>query len=216
MAVAGIGVFVTATGADEGPTQRAVVADRAIRVGERIEPRHVRVAAVELPAGSAPSFDDVEDVIGRVALGPIGDGELVQSASVTADRGEHAAHEVALTLPRPQIAVGRLRQGERVDVYATDDEHTWSVALGAEVVQIDAGGDGSLTSDRELTIVVAVETADAVAPLVHALRRADVTVVRSTFAGPEEGVPVDHHPGTSSPTTTTTARSSAGPSSSAG
>lgn len=213
MAVAAVGVFAAASGADDEPRQRAVVADRPIRIGERVEARHLRVVAVELPGDSAAPFEELDDVVGRVALGPIGEGELVQAASVTADRAARPAHEVALTLPRAQIAVGRLRQGERVDVYGTDDERTWSVVRGAEVVQIDAGDDGSLTSERELTIVVAVETADDVAPLVHALRRADVTVVRSTFAETPQGAPLEHRPAaspTASAPTTSTTRASGG------
>ena len=53
---------------------------------------------------------------------------------------------------------------------------------GAQVVQIGAEDDASLTSDREISLVVAVPSGEAVAALVHALRTGDVTVVRSTFA----------------------------------
>jgi hypothetical protein len=91
-------------------------------------------------------------------------------------------HEVAVALPRRQIAVGRLKPGERVDVYVTYDERTTSVVRGAEVVQIEADDAGSLTSDREISLVVAVPSGDAVAAVVPALRTGDVTVVRSTFA----------------------------------
>ena len=84
--------------------------------------------------------------------------------------------------PGRQIAVGRLKEGERVDVFVTYDERTASVVRGAQVVQIGAEDDGSLTSDREISLVVAVPSGDAVAALVHALRTGDVTVVRSTFA----------------------------------
>jgi len=56
------------------------------------------------------------------------------------------------------------------------------VVRGAAVVQIEADDDGSLTSSREVTLVVAVPSGEAVAAVVHALRTGDVTVVRSTFA----------------------------------
>ena len=97
-------------------------------------------------------------------------------------RRRAGVHEVAVTLPRRQIAVGRLKEGERVDVFVTYDERTASVVRGAQVVQIGAEDDGSLTSDREISLVVAVPSGEAVAALVHALRTGDVTVVRSTFA----------------------------------
>ena len=67
-------------------------------------------------------------------------------------------------------------------MFATYDDRTSSVVRGAEVVQIGVDDDGSLTSNREVTLVVAVPSGDAVAAVVHALRTGDVTVVRSTFA----------------------------------
>jgi hypothetical protein len=58
---------------------------------------------------------------------------------------------------------------------------TTSVVRGTAVVEIDAEDGETLTSDREVTLVVAVPMGDAVAALVHALRTGEVTVVRSTF-----------------------------------
>jgi hypothetical protein len=101
-------------------------------------------------------------------------------------------HEVAVALPRHQIAVGRLKPGERVDVFVTYDERTTSVVRGAEVVQIEAEDAGSLTSDREISLVIAVPSGDAVAAVVHALRTGDVTVVRSTFAAASVDDPLEY------------------------
>src|SRR6187399_2842827 len=160
MAVAVVGVFAAATQAGQAPDDPIVVTTRAVRVGEVLEASDLR----------------------RVALGPIGEGEIVQAASVTAEAATPGIHEVAVALPRRQIAVGRLKAGERVDVFVTYDDRTTSVVRGAEVVQIEAEDTGSLTSDREISLVIAVPSGDAVAATVHALRTGDVTVVRSTFA----------------------------------
>ena len=111
-------------------------------------------------------------------------GRPVQAAAVTDSPATPDLHEVAVRLPRGQIAVGRLKVGERVDVFATADGRTDSVVRGATVVQLEADDDGSLTSDREVTLVVAVPSGDAVAAVVHALRTGDVTVVRSTLDVP--------------------------------
>lgn len=183
MAVAVVGVFLAYQQAGEGPTEPVVVAATAVRIGEVLEASDLRVVDGDLPADAgAAAFRSIEAVVGRVALGPIGEGELVQSASVTEGTSSSGVHEVAVTLPRRQIAVGRLRQGERVDVFVTYEEQTRSVVRGAQVVQIGSEDDGSLTSDREVSLVVAVPSGDEVAALVHALRTGDVTVVRSTFA----------------------------------
>lgn len=190
MALAALGVYAAYTGAAEGPTDAVVITRRALRIGEVLEADDLRLAKATLPARGAGHFDDVEALVGRVALGPIGAGELVQAAAVTADRGSVEGHEISLTLPREQVAVGRLKQGERIDVFVTVDDRTRSVVRGARVVQIDAGGDGSLTSEREVSIVAAVESGDAVAALVHALRTGAVTVVRSTHAA-EDPTPLE-------------------------
>lgn len=181
--VAALSVFLAYQRAERGPTTRVVVATQEIRVGEVIEPEDVQLAVAELPAGvGATTFRTPSAVVGHVALGPIAAGEIVQAGAITADRSAPDAHEIAITLPRAQIAVGRLKAGDRVDIFVTYDERTSSVVRDATVVLIGSDRDRSLTSDRELSIVVAVPSGDAVAALVHALRTGEVTVVRSTFA----------------------------------
>jgi hypothetical protein len=178
-----------------------VIARHPIRVGEIREAADLRVVTADLPVDADGSFGEVQALVGRVALGPIGAGEMVQAGSVTDDRATSPVHEVALTLPREQVAVGRLKQGERVDVFVTRDDRTTSVVRGVQVVQIGAAGDGSLTSDREVSIVVAAPSGQAVAALVHALRTGDVTVVRSTLADFDDGEPIEV--GSDGPTTST-------------
>lgn len=189
--LAAIGVFVAYEDASRGPTDPVVITRHPVRVGEMLEADDVRVVDADLPADAEGTFREVAKVVGRVALGPIGGGEIVQAGSVTDDQGAPPAHEVALTLPRDQVAVGRLKQGERVDVFVTRDDRTTSVVRGVQVVQIGAGGDASLTSEREVSLVVAAPTGEAAAALVHALRTGDVTVVRSTFAEASEGEPIE-------------------------
>ena len=191
MALATIGVFVAYADATRGPSDPVVVARHPIRVGDVLEAADLRLVTADLPAGATGSFDEIASLVGRVALGPIGAGELVQSGSVTDDRATSSAHEVALLLPREQVAVGHLKRGERVDVFVTRDDRTTSVVRGAQVVQIGSEDDGSLTSGREVSIVVAAPTGEAAAALVHALRTGDVTVVRSTFAALDDGEPLE-------------------------
>jgi Flp pilus assembly protein CpaB len=183
MAVAAVGTFAAYEQASRSPTTPMVVAAHDLRVGEVVAVDDLRTVEADLPSATASgTFTSAEALAGRVVLGPIVEGEIIQAGSLTEQAVELDTHEVAVTLPRGQIAVGRLKQGERVDVFVTYDDRTRSVVRGAEVVEIDADDGGSITSDREVTLVVAVPTGDAVAALVHALRTGDVTVVRSTFA----------------------------------
>jgi Flp pilus assembly protein CpaB len=182
MALAAVGVYLAYDRASAHPTDPVVVAARDLRVGEVLETEDLHTIDADLPDPAASAaFTSPDSLVGRVVLGPIAEGEIVQAASVTEGSATPDLHEVAISLPRGQIAVGRLKQGERVDVFATFDDRTTSVVRGAAVVQIEADDGGSLTSSREVTLVVAVPSGDAVAAVVHALRTGDVTVVRSTF-----------------------------------
>lgn len=184
MATAAVGVFVAYEQAGRRPTQPVVVAAHALRVGEVLADDDLRVVEANLPDdASRGTFESVSSLAGRVTLGPIAAGEIVQAGAVTDQASAPDVHEVALDLPRAQVAVGRLKPGERVDVFVTKDDLTESVVRGAEVVEISGSDGGSLTSDRAITLVVAVPSGDAIAAVVHALRTGDVTVVRSTFTG---------------------------------
>jgi Flp pilus assembly protein CpaB len=206
MAVAVVGVFVAYQQAGRSPTDPIVVSARSIHAGEVLTSDDLRMVDGELPDGvDGRAFASVDAVAGRVALGPIGEGEIVQAASVTDDATAPNQHEIALTLPRPQVAVGRLKEGERIDVFVTYDERTASVVRGAEVVMISADDDASLTSERDISLVIAVPSGDAVAALVHALRTGDVTVVRSTFSESTLDDPLAHE-GASTSTATTEPR----------
>ncbi|MEO6318112.1 MAG: SAF domain-containing protein [Acidimicrobiales bacterium] len=111
MAVAAVGVFVAYDRSSQRPTDPVAVASHALRVGEVLEPDDLRMVEVDLPAAAAGrAFTSVESLAGRVTLGPIGDGEIVQAGSVTDQATSGEIHEVAVTLPRSQIAVGRLKR----------------------------------------------------------------------------------------------------------
>jgi Flp pilus assembly protein CpaB len=192
MAVAAIGVYVAVQQASSDHAAPVVVAARPIHVGDVVEPDDVELVDLDLPADQdRATFADLEGVVGHVALGPIGEGEVVQASVVTDEeqRGR-PRDEIALRLPRGQVAVGRLKEGERVDVFVTYDDRTTSVVRGVEVVRLSLDEDDSLTSDREIELVVSVTSGEAVAALVHALRTGDVTVVRSTFDSPSATGPV--------------------------
>ncbi len=193
--VAALGVFLAYRRGEGGPTTRVVVAAQEIRLGAVIEADDVQVVLADLPASTgATTFRTTTAVVGHVALGPIAAGEIVQAGSITADRSTSEVNEIAITLPRAQMAVGQLQAGDRVDIFVTYDDHTASVARGATVVLIGNDRDRSLTSDRELSLVVSVPSGDVVAALVHALRTGEVTVVRSTFASTEDAEPLLYEP----------------------
>lgn len=188
--VAAVGVLVSYLGATRRDGAPTVAARSELRLGAVIEATDLRLVDTELPPPArARTFRRIEDVVGRAVLGPIDAGELVQFGSVSADLqpADRAPHEVAVVLPRDHLALGRLDEGDRVDLYVTIDDTTDAVAAGLRVVQLGSDG-GSLTEDREVTVVLAAPSSDVVADVVHAMRTGALTLVRSTFTGPAAAV----------------------------
>jgi len=186
IAVAAVGVFVAYASASDEPSHHLVVASRDIDIGTVIEEGDLQLIRGDLPdATRRTTFSSVGAVVGHVALSSIRRGEILHAGALTADAST-VGHEVALTLPREQVAVGHLQAGDLVDVLVTRDDATSMVAARATVVRLGDDGDRSLTSTRDLTIVIAVSSGEAVVDIVHALRTGEVTVVRSTFAASDD------------------------------
>ncbi|MGV3758528.1 MAG: SAF domain-containing protein, partial [Actinomycetota bacterium] len=82
--VSGLALFVAATGDEEDGTP-VVVAARDLRPGQRIEPDDLAVAHGSLP-DSVDTFTAIDQLDGRVALGPVGAGEIVPPAATSSDR----------------------------------------------------------------------------------------------------------------------------------
>lgn len=183
MALAAVGVYLAHAEATRAPTTTYAVAATELRPGATLGAADLELAVLDLPEQvAARAFVSVDELIGRVALGPIGAGEVIQAGALSATTHAEPAHEVALVLPRAHVAVGRLQQGDRIDVFATDAEETTTIVRGALVVAAPGAAGGAIGQVREVELVVAVPSGDAVAAVVHALRTSEVTVVRSTFA----------------------------------
>ena len=185
MAVAAVGVFLAYTQATERPTDPVVVAADAHprRRGDRgRRPPRGRGRPARRGRLGPPSRRPTTSSAGsRSARSPR--GRSCRRASVT-DDASAARRSTRWRSPsrgrRSRWGGSSRASGSTCSSPTTT--RTASVVRGAEVVQIGADDDGSLTSDREIELVVAVPSGDDVAAVVHALRTGDVTVVRSTFA----------------------------------
>jgi Flp pilus assembly protein CpaB len=181
VAVAGVSTFLAwqqASGAAE--TSYAVAAGR-IPPGQSLTAADVRFEPLDLPAGmAAAAFSDAAAIEGRVALGPIGDGELVQLGQVSDPGQASPTAELSFSIARDRAVDGRLRSGDLVDVFVTDDAGTTAVAEGVQVVDATAHDDGSFGTTSELTITLTVADPALREPLIQAVREGEVTLVRST------------------------------------
>ncbi len=177
---AGLATFAAYSDASGAPATTYVVAARDLRPGRALQPADL--ATVRLDLGDALSghlYRDPSELVDHQVVAPISRGELLQASSVTEQDSPAPGSEVALVVPRANVAVGRLELGDRIDVYATSDAGTDPIARGLLVVDLSEGAAGTARDDVE--VVVIVPELGTVNAVVDALRGADVTLVRSTF-----------------------------------
>ena len=121
-----------------------------------------------------------------MALGPIGEGEIIQPASVA--EGGVGRNEVEISLPiEPDWAVdASLRAGDRIDVFATygsgPGARTSRVLKGVTVRRVDRAADEGLGGKGTQTLTLGLGPDADTARLVNATRAGVITVVR-LFSG---------------------------------
>ena len=119
---------------------------------------------------------------GRVALGPIAEGELVQAGALSEPGSGVPTAEVSFALARDRALDGRLASGDLVDVFVTVDAGTSLVAERVQVVTVTDGG-ASFATGAELTVTLALTDPAVRDDLIQAVRAGEVTLVRATHAG---------------------------------
>jgi hypothetical protein len=180
VAVAGVSTFAAWHQASRAADQSYAVAAHPILPGQSLTAADVRFEPIDLPAAlSAAAFTDLAGIEGRVALGPIREGELVQLGQVSDPGQANPAAELSFSVARDRAVDGRLRSGDLVDVFVTDDDGTTAVAEGVQIVDATAHDAGSFGT-AELTITVTISDPALREPLIQAVRAGEVTLVRST------------------------------------
>ena len=211
VALAGVGTLVAWQQASGTPDARYAVAARALRPGEALAAGDVRLVPVDLPRGVAGgAFRDADAVAGRVPLGPIAEGELVQVGALSEPGSAVPTAEVSFALARDRALDGRLASGDLVDVFVTVDAGTSLVAERVQVVAVTDGG-ASFATGAELTVTLALTDPAVRDDLIQAVRAGEVTLVRATHAG--EASSGAGPPATATATATTAPRATGPPAS---
>jgi Flp pilus assembly protein CpaB len=186
--VAAVVVFAAYAGAEDRPSSSVVVARRALDPGQRLTLDDVEVRSIDVPADVADrSFSDASRLVGAVALGPIGAGELVQQGSVRADAADGTGPEFSFAVDRERALAGDVRSGEEVDLLATfgsgSDASTVVVARSARVLHVQEARNGTLGSSGRLVLTVRLASGDEVVDVAHASQVAVITLVRASGDG---------------------------------
>jgi Flp pilus assembly protein CpaB len=201
VALAGVGTLVAWQQASGTPDRSYAVAARPILPGETVTAADVRLVPIDLPGGVAgAAFTRAGDVEGRVALGPLGEGELVQVGQLSDPGAAAPAAEVSLAVGRDRAVDGRLRSGDLVDLFVTYDERTEAVVEGVRVVGVTDGGAAAFSTGSDVTVTLALTDGSRRAAVIHAARAGEVTLVRSThLAGVGEAEPFGPPAGAGTP-----------------
>lgn len=160
-------------------TVQVWTAARDLRQDEQLDAGDLRAAEVKLPADVAGVYEAVgTDLDGAVLLRPVLAGELIPTGWVA--RGSIASSGRSMTIPvTPEHAVGgRLRPGDRIDVFATFDPgdvraRTALLVRAVPVLDVVEAG-GLVVGDEAVVGVTVAVTPSEAARLAFAVRTAEL------------------------------------------
>ena len=125
----------------------ALLAGRDIPKGTRITGRDIRVARVPKAYLVEDALGSKRQVLGREAVTEIFAGEEISARRLSRGRSRRASTgigpgRVALAVGTDEIAgvAGAIRTGDRVDVFATDEERARTILLFERVRVLGIGG----------------------------------------------------------------------------
>lgn len=186
MAASAVGTFVAWHRVTAPPQTAYVVAAHPIPPGHVLLPNDLRLVPMNLPQDVAEgAFTDVAAVADRIAVGPVSEGELVQEAALSDGTRGDPLVELSFALPRDRAVDGRLRGGDRVDVFVTEDDRTSLVLESVLVVAATETGHTSVVANGDVMVTVGLDDLDDRGDVIHAVRAGEVTLARTTLAGPE-------------------------------
>jgi Flp pilus assembly protein CpaB len=189
VAIAVVGVFAASTGTGGDADRRYVVARHQVAAGTLLAATDLALMPMRLPAplASARVFSDPDQLVGSIAVGPIGPGELVQASDVLRKAGGPRSREISVPIEVSRAVAGTLRPGDRVDIAATfasgAEAYSLFVIRGAEVLSRSDSGGALDNGGKEILTLSVTSAADALA-LAHAISAGQLTVVRATGADP--------------------------------
>ena len=190
IALAVIGTFAAYTRSSAPPVTRYAVAARALAPGDRVTPDSVRLVAIELPdAQRRRSFDALPPLYDLTVTEPLLEGELLQEGAVVATGAPSGARAVSFAVPASRAVDASVAAGERIDLLVTygsnDKSCTHLVAADVLVTRVARAGD-AVTGQSDVTLTVAVSSADDELAVAHAAAAGTVTIARTTDAAGED------------------------------
>jgi len=186
VAIAALGLFTAFLRAGASGRDQVVVAAHALPAGTRLRAADLRLVPMRLPAVQrSKGFGSVDALVGRLVIGPIGEGELVQGSSVIGRDEQPPFRELTVLVDASQLQA--VDEGDTVDILVTvgtgDAARTDVAAGGARLTRVSRRS-GGVGADGKTPVTFALGSFDEVTRVVEASRAGVLTLVRANgFAG---------------------------------
>ena len=200
--------FGTYGRANRPPTSRYLVATRNLEPGAAITASDIEAVAIELPDSlSRRVLGPSVSLEGAVVLGPVAKGELFQIGNLIKKAGGSESRELSFPIDSAFAAAGRLRPGDRIDVFANRGDVAEPIATDLLIVATSALPDGLPNGRGTIVLTVAYDGAFNGAALLGAAQTLKLSLIRRT------GIPGDITPSASAatPLSTTTSMAASSP-----
>lgn len=194
MILAGLLAFLLALAVlrDNSVTTFVATAANDIAAGTTISASDIELVEVtgNALADSVLDADAVNQIIidGLVTSRAIAAGTLLQPTDFLAAGGAVDIRSMSIPISPARAVAGSLKGGDLVDVIASDDEGSWYVTTGAQVLAVASAETGGFSSN-DYTITIAVDAVVGLR-LACAMENFTIDVVRSTGAPAIGGAPI--------------------------
>jgi Flp pilus assembly protein CpaB len=182
--------------ANRPPTTKYLVATKNLEPGAAITTSDVAAVAMELPdslsrraLGPSVSLEDA------VVLGPVAKGELFQVGNLIKKAGGSESRELSFPIDSAFAAAGRLRPGDRIDVFANHGDVATPIATDLLIIATSALPEGVSNTRGTIVITVAYDGSFDGAELLGAAQTLKLSLIRRT------GITGNIRPGRASPKT---------------
>ena len=117
---------------------------------------------------------------GAVVLGPVARGELFQIGNLIKKTGGVGSRELSFPIDSAFAAAGRLRPGDRIDVYANLGEQAVPVATDLLIIATSSSPEGISAPRGTIVITVAYDGSFDGAELLGAAQSRKLSLIRRT------------------------------------
>ena len=179
--VAALITFGAYARANRPPTTKYLVATRNLEPGAAIVLSDVEAVAMELPDSlSRRALGPSVSLENAVVLGPVAKGELFQVGNLIKKAGGSESRELSFPIDSAFAAAGRLRPGDRIDVFANHGDVADPIASDLLIIATSALPEGVSNTRGTIVITVAYDGSFDGAELLGAAQTLKLSLIRRT------------------------------------